>query len=176
MREKFRGSCGGIGETRSANLVGVEDRTDGIVVKRRAEISVAHGLERQALPPVQERSERGAEGDAIVGSGRLHKNILHDTRRSDFTVGLRIERHAARETEILAAGFLQGQSHHVQHRGFAQVLHCVSDVLMKIVDLTFRFTRRAKRRGPAGIWVTAGAMEQIGMRFVGSSANIQEHA
>ena len=125
------------------------------------EISVAHGLERQTLAPVEERRERGAERDAIIGSGRLHENIVDDARRSDFAVGFRIERHAARETEILAAGFLQGQAHHVHHRGFAQVLHGVGDVLMKIVDLAFRFARPAQRApGQSEYGLTARCHEE----------------
>src|SRR5208283_2044337 len=73
LGKEFRRGGSGIGEPREANLVSLESGFDRVVIKRGAEIRMAHGLDGEALAAIEIGGESGAKGYAIIGSGGLNE-------------------------------------------------------------------------------------------------------
>ena len=103
------------------------------------------------LPAVVEvRSESCAQAHTIVASGGLHKNSVDDSRRQDFSVGLRIQCHPPGQANVSRAGFGDCRARERHHRFLAGVLHRECQIFVLRVDLGFGFARRPKAGGDAG--------------------------
>ena len=159
-----------------ANFVGLESGFDGVVIKRGAEIRVAHGLDGEALAAIEIGSESGAEGYAIIGSGGLNEKILDDAGSEDFAVGFGIEGDASGKTQIAAARFFESEADDAHHRGFAQILNREGDILVAVINVAFGDTRRAERGRPARKGAAAIAHQQIRVDLVGRRFGLKERA
>ncbi len=116
---------------------------------------MAQRLHRQPAAAVQVGRKHRAQRHAIVRSRGLNKNMVDHARRLNFSVGFRVERHAAGQANVAASGFLRGQLHQSQHGVFAGVLHGEGDVLEAIVDFAFGRALGPKPLGDGGGAVAA---------------------
>ena len=134
------------------------------------------GLSGRALASIEERGECCAERDAVIGSSRLDENIVaRFPAAAILPLAFELSATPPARQRFLLPVFCKGQAHHVEHRGFTQVLHRVGDVLVKIVDLAFRFARAAKLLRPACVRIAPGAVEKIGVGLVRSGVNVEKH-
>ena len=165
--QHFGGSRGGIGDARGANFVGFERFRDFRVGKFRAEIGVAHFARRKFSVVIEHGSERRAQADAVVTGSGLNEDAVYQAGGENLAVGLGIERDAAGEAKIAAAGLRDGCARESDHGLLAHILHGEGHVLVARVDFGFRNAAGAEARFDAGDRRGIFAEQAMGIHAVG---------
>ena len=168
--------CGDIIQAPVPQFVGVQNRLDLGVFESRAQVGVTHGAIRQFSAAIQVRSERCAQRNAVVGSRGLHEKVVDQPGRRDFSVGFRIQRHAAGHAEIARAGFLHRHAHHAHHGEFAGFLHGEGDIFVALVDFTFGNSRRTQQPDYFGKRIITTRVQSSGVHTIRIGLRIDERA
>ena len=150
MRQHFGGGRGGISDARGANFVGVQGFCDFGVGRFRAEIGVAHFARGKFSAVIEHGRERRAEANAVVTGGRLDEDAVHDAGGENFAVGFGIERDAAGEAQIAAAGLRDSRARERHHGLLAHVLHGESHVFVARVNFGFGNAAGSEARFDSG--------------------------